>query len=64
MLQPRIKMCEPSNSDNISNDCLIFDKMGCSSELCSGRGDIVKVTRGISTPNAISAEKLLKILKC
>ncbi|PRD30680.1 UNVERIFIED_CONTAM: hypothetical protein NCL1_25685 [Trichonephila clavipes] len=42
---PRIKMGEALNSDNISNDCLICDKIGRSSELSSELGDIIKVTR-------------------
>ncbi|GFX41524.1 alpha-2 adrenergic receptor [Trichonephila clavipes] len=43
--EPRIKMGEALNSDNISNDCLICDKIGRSSELSSELGDIIKVTR-------------------
>ncbi|GFV16436.1 uncharacterized protein TNCV_1525821 [Trichonephila clavipes] len=52
-------MGEPSNSDNVSNDCLICDKNWMySSELSSGLGDIIKVTRGISTLKAASAERV------
>lgn len=50
-------MGEPSNSDNVNNDCLICDKIGCSSELSSELGDIIKVIRGISTLKAASAER-------
>ncbi|GFY74933.1 hypothetical protein TNIN_120191 [Trichonephila inaurata madagascariensis] len=50
-------MGELSNSNNISNDCLICDKIGCSSELSSELGDIIKVTGGISTLNVTSAER-------
>lgn len=51
-------MSEPSNSgDNQSNDCLICDKIGSSSQLSSELGEIVKVTRGISTLKAASAER-------
>lgn len=50
-------MGEPSNSDNINNDCLICDKIGCSSELSSELRDIIKVTRGIPTLKAASVER-------
>ncbi|GFU90303.1 hypothetical protein TNCV_2717611 [Trichonephila clavipes] len=50
-------MDEPSNSDSISNDCLICAKIGCSSELSSELGDILKVTRGISTLKTASVER-------
>lgn len=57
MLQPRVAMGEPSSIDSTSNDCLICDKIGSSSELSSELGDIIKVTRGISSLKAASAER-------
>ncbi|GFU40067.1 hypothetical protein TNCV_3348251 [Trichonephila clavipes] len=50
-------MGEPSDSDSISNDCLICAKIGCSSELSSELGYILKVIRGISTLKTASVER-------
>ncbi|KAK0161696.1 hypothetical protein PV327_008115 [Microctonus hyperodae] len=51
-------MNEPSNSDDDgNNNCAICDKIGSSSQSNSDLGAIIKVTRGISTLKAVSAER-------